>query len=202
RERYKNLCRLITGSKLRIIGHNREGSPCYPAKGESRVTLADLEQFGDGMICLAGGAASPLAQLLARGQDPSRPCQQLAGIFGAGNFYIDIQRHFDSDEERLNRKLMALAQSCRLPIVATNGVCFSTVGPRGAGGAFNGERALLDVLTCIRLGTTLDEAGRALWINNERHLKAPTEMAELFRDHRQAIAATRQIAERCTFTLS
>src|SRR5216683_1392186 len=30
RERYKNLCRLITASKLRIIGHDQGGSPKYP----------------------------------------------------------------------------------------------------------------------------------------------------------------------------
>src|SRR5215467_11054342 len=34
RERYKNLCRLITASKLRVIGRNVDGSPQYPAKGE------------------------------------------------------------------------------------------------------------------------------------------------------------------------
>src|SRR5216684_3163016 len=58
RERYKNLCRLITASKLRIIGRNTDGSPKYPAKGQSRVSLDDLESFGRGMIVLAGSAAS------------------------------------------------------------------------------------------------------------------------------------------------
>ena len=43
RERYKNLCRMITASKLRVIGTNPDGSPKYPAKGERRMTLADLE---------------------------------------------------------------------------------------------------------------------------------------------------------------
>ncbi|MGH7864298.1 MAG: error-prone DNA polymerase, partial [Candidatus Binataceae bacterium] len=58
-----------------------------------------------------------------------------------------------------------------------------------------------DVLTCIRLGTTLEEAGRALWANSERRLKTPAAMAELFRDMPDAITATRAIAERCEFTL-
>src|SRR5260370_24881114 len=63
------------------------------------------------------------------------------------------------------------------------------------------ERALLDVMTCIRLGTTLEEAGRALWVHHEPHLKAPVAMAPLFRDLPNAIATTRAIAERCAFTL-
>jgi len=58
------------------------------------------------------------------------------------------------------------------------------------------------VLACIRLKTTLEAAGRALWINNQRHLKPPAEMAALFRDLPQAVAATRAIAERCAFTLA
>jgi error-prone DNA polymerase len=211
RERYKNLCRLITASKLRIVGRNADGSPKYPAKGDSRVTIEDLERFGRGMIALAGSATSPLARLLVRHHDPRPLCERFREIFGAGNLCIDLQRHFDPDEERLNRKLLALAETCRIPIVATNDVCFTrgpdfprVNGPYSATLSHSmpaAERSLLDVMTCIRLGTTLDEAGRALWINNERHLKAPTEMAELFRDYPQAVAATHEIAGRCQFTL-
>ena len=203
RERYKNLCRLITASKLRIIGRNTDGSPKYPAKGQSRVSLDDLESFGRGMIVLAGSATSPLARLLVRHEDPRRLCERLAEIFGRDNLYIDLQRHLDSDQERLNRKLIALAETCRIPIVATNGACFTRRAPTVSGRGFQpvAERALLDVMTCIRLGTTLDEAGHALWINNERRLKAPAEMVERFHDYPRAIAVTREIAGRCGFTL-
>src|SRR5438128_36018 len=131
RERYKNLCRLITASKLRIIGHDRQGDPKYPAKGESRVTLDDLQQFGNGMVCLAGSKTSPLARSLTQGQDPRRLCERLATIFGGGNLYVDLQRHLDPDEERLNHKLVALAKVCRIPLVATNGPCFLGGAPVG-----------------------------------------------------------------------
>jgi error-prone DNA polymerase len=207
RERYKNLCRMITESKLRVTGHNRDGSPQYPAKGESRITLNDLERYGRGMICLGGGARSPLSRILTRGDDPRLLCNRLKSIFGAENFYIDLQRHLDPDEERLNRKLIALGEICDVPIVATNDVCF-TAGPaafRESGRVPpivpNSERALLDVMTCIRLGTTLEEAGRSLWVNNERYLKTPSAMLELFRDRPGAITATNEIADRCAFTL-
>src|SRR5205814_629853 len=63
-------------------------------------------------------------------------------------------------------------------------------------------RPLLDVLTCIRLGTTLDQAGRRLLANAERHLKPPAEMAALFRDMPDTIRQSRRIAERCAFTLA
>jgi error-prone DNA polymerase len=195
RARYKNLCRLITASKLRVVnppvpGRKAPPSP-YPPKGEGRVTLDDLERFGAGLICLAGGVHSPLFRLLTAGEDPHPLCDRMRAIFGAGNFHIDLQRHLDAGEERLNRKLAALAETARIPIVATNDVCHS-----GA------ERALLDVLSCIRMKTTLDAAGRALWVNNERYLKAPVEMAALFADLPDALAATRALAERCAFTMA
>src|SRR6516162_11723695 len=56
RERYRNLCRMITASRLRPLnpGEVEQGcAPKYPAKGESRVTLDDLERYGAGLICLA-----------------------------------------------------------------------------------------------------------------------------------------------------
>jgi len=178
RSRYKNLCRMITASKLRA------------PKGEGRISLEDLERFGAGLICIAGGVFSPVSRMLLRGDDPRQLCDRLGAIFGAGNLFIDLQRHLDPDQERLNRKLLALAATMRLPIVATNDVCHTGT-----------ERELLDVLTCIRLKTTLDEAGRMLWVNNQRYLKPPAEVAALFRDLPGAIAATREIAARCEFTL-
>src|SRR5262249_29133047 len=62
RERYRNLCRMITASKLRPLNPDEveQGrAPKYPAKGESRITLDDLERYGAGLVCLAGGARSP-----------------------------------------------------------------------------------------------------------------------------------------------
>ncbi|HEV2170537.1 MAG TPA: PHP domain-containing protein, partial [Candidatus Binatus sp.] len=194
RQRYKNLCRMITDAKMRVLNGGAvalDGSPVapvYPAKGESRITLDELERHGRGLICLAGGVMSPLSRKLVRGNDPSDLLKRFVGIFGAGNLYVDLQRHLDAGEERLNRKLAGLADVARIPLVATNDVCH--------GGS---DRKLLDVLTCIRLKTTLEEAGRALWVNSHRHLKSPAEMTALFRDLPGAVAATRAIAERCAF---
>jgi error-prone DNA polymerase len=193
RERYRNLCRMITASKMRPLNPveiEKGRAPKYPAKGESRITLDDLERYGAGLICLAGGARSPLTLALTRGDDPRGLCDRLGAILGHGNFYIDLGRHLDPAEERLNRRLAALAAASGVPLVATNDVCHTGT-----------DRALLDALTCIRLGLTLEEAGRALWANAERQLKSPSEMVTLFRDLPGAVAATNAIAERCEFKL-
>jgi len=197
RERYKNLCRLLTASKCRILRHDgplgvdSSPTPVYPEKGQSRITFDDLERFGAGLICLAGGARSPISRALIRGGDPRALADRLRGIFGAGNLHLDLQRHLDADEERMNRKLSAFADSMRIPLLATNDVCHS-----------DADRRLMDVLSCIGLKKTLEEAGRALWVNAERHLKAPAEMAALFKDLPDALAMTLEVAARCEFTLT
>jgi error-prone DNA polymerase len=177
---YRHLCRLLTDAKR-----------CAP-KGESRAFWRDLEGRSEGLICLAGGADGPLAEAVRHGDGESAGAilRRLQDLF-PGRLYVDLQRHLDPSEERLNRALSALARRHGVPVVATNDVRHAL--PRG--------RALLDVLTCLSEKTTLDAAGRRLLPNAERHLKPVREMAALFRDCPDAIANTRRIAERCEFTL-
>jgi len=174
---YQNLCQLITKTKLRA------------PKGESMATWGDLEGRTEGLICLAGGTDGPLADKPLDSRLST--VDSLQSLF-PNRLYIDLQRHLDPAEERLNRVLIDVAEHFHIPLVATNDVRHAM--PAG--------RPLLDVLTCIRNKITLDAAGRQLLKNAERHLKSPAEMAALFRDLPAAIANTQRIAEQCEFTLA
>ncbi len=57
------------------------------------------------------------------------------------------------------------------------------------------------MLTCIREGCTIREAGYRLAANAERHLKPPEEMARLFRGRKDAVERSLEIVERCRFSL-
>ena len=63
------------------------------------------------------------------------------------------------------------------------------------------RRELQDVLTCIRHNVTLADAGTLLQPNDQYDLKSPAEFAALYADLPAAVARTREIAGRCTFTL-
>ena len=63
------------------------------------------------------------------------------------------------------------------------------------------RRILQDVLTCIREGCTIDDAGFRRERSADRHLKPPEEMARLFAHHPDAVARTQEIADRCRFSL-
>jgi error-prone DNA polymerase len=180
---YQNLCQLITRFKM------REAS-----KAEGAATLADLEEFSDGLICLTGGDEGPMAAGLTQGgyDETRKRLDRLAAIYGRGNVYVELQRHQLREEESRNQALLELAESAGLPVIATNGVRYAQTN----------ERELLDVFTAIKHGLTLDKAGRLLTANAARALRTPQEMARLFRDVPEAIANTRIVGERLEFTLN
>jgi error-prone DNA polymerase len=143
------------------------------------------------LVCLTGGDEGPLAPALKNGNG-AETLERLTSVFGRGNVYVELQRHFDREEEARNQAAIELARSLKLPLVATNGVCHAT----------REQREVLDVFTCLHHKTTLAEAGRRLARNSERHLKAPEEMAKLFDDIPEAIANTNVISSRLGFTLA
>ncbi|MBU8541151.1 error-prone DNA polymerase [Falsiroseomonas tokyonensis] len=57
------------------------------------------------------------------------------------------------------------------------------------------RRRLADVLSAIRLRTTVDALGHEAEPNGERHIKPPAEMARLFARHPQALANTLRVLE-------
>ena len=179
---YQNLCRLITKMKLRA------------KKGEGAVQKEELEEHAQGLICLTGGADGPLAAALQQGgtYEARKQIEQLIGIFGRGNVYVELQRHFHREEETRNRAAIAIARSLNLPLLATNGVCYAATK----------DRELCDAFTAIRHHRTLSTAGRLLARNSERHLKSPREMQQLFADLPEAIANTLELSSRLEFTLN
>ena len=88
------------------------------------------------------------------------------------------------DRRHLNR-LAAVAQAADARLLATNDVRYHHPS----------RRRLADVLTAIRLRTRVDALGFAAEPNGERHIKSPTEMARLFRDHPDAIADTLRVLD-------
>jgi error-prone DNA polymerase len=108
-----------------------------------------------------------------------------------GRVWLGISMHRQGKDERRLARLKRIADAASVPLLATNDVLYAT--PE--------QRPLQDVLTCIREGTKIAEAGRRLEANAERHLKAPAEMARLFRKYPEAIGETIRILSLISFTL-
>jgi error-prone DNA polymerase len=184
---YQNLCRLITLMKLRV--------PKHAKPGECAVTPAELAAHADGLICLTGTETGPLKRNGKTGRrgdwETQRTIDWLLQVFGKGNVYAELQRHFDRDEEAHNQAVVSLAEKFQLPLLATNGVCQATLA----------QREVADVFTCLRNHVRLENAGRLLAKNSEAYLKTAQTMAKLFADLPAAIANTTELSARLEFTL-
>ncbi len=63
------------------------------------------------------------------------------------------------------------------------------------------EKRFHDVLTCIRQGLRMSQAGQRLLPNDAAYLRSPDEMAQRFADFPKALARSREIAEACEWQL-
>src|SRR5881227_2658704 len=93
--------------------------------------------------------------------------------------------------EARNHAVIKVARSLKLPLLATNGVCYAT----------RRQRQVAEVFTSIRNHVRLETAGRLLSMNSERFVKSSKEMVELFADLPEAIANTVELSSRLEFTL-
>jgi error-prone DNA polymerase len=130
---YQNLCRLITLMKLRV--------PKHAKPGECAVTPDELAEHAAGLICLTGGSDGPL-RFNHHGdtEKAQRTTEWLIDVFGKGNVYAELQRHFNREEEARNHAVIEIARRLKSPLLATNGVSYAT----------RGQRQVADVFTCIR----------------------------------------------------
>jgi error-prone DNA polymerase len=195
RKGYRNLCRLITMMKMR--------APKIAKPGEVAATPEELARHAEGLICLTGERDGPLACALRGTSSPPsynspsgfdeaiRVAEWLTDVFGKGNVYAELQRHFNREEEARNHAVIEIARRLKLPLLATGGVCYAT--PK--------QRQLMDVFTCIHNHVLLENAGRLLAMNSERFLKSPAVMSRLFSDLPEAVAQTRELSSRLEFTL-
>jgi len=151
-------------------------------KGECTLHLDDVAAHAEGLIFIALPDGENFeAQLLRIKQTlPSRT-----------PLYLAARHSYRGDDKARIEQLAQLAARTRTPLVATGSVLYHA--PH--------RRPLQDVLTCIREKCTIAEAGFRLEANAERHLKAPAEMARLFKGHEAALERTIEIAEACTFSL-
>ena len=177
-EGWRRLCRLLTRAHSRRDKSLEARDP--RARQRIRVGWAELEA--------EAGAWS----VLLRGDEALHPAllDRAHAVFG-DRLAVDVSRLLDRRIERAGRRAAALAESRRVPVVATGDVRCAT--PR--------DRRLLDALICLRERKTLHTAGRQLPPNGEGHLHSREEIVRRFADRPEWILATRAIAERCEFTL-
>lgn len=212
RAAYGRLCRLISAGRMQTLAGE------WQDKGVCEIDLAMLAEHSEGVQLILlppddleaaftirvpsnvvpfrrpEGSAAPDHVRAGESMERTAPFHEILPHIGE---QLPSLRHlaasylYRGDDIARIERLDSLARANGLALLATNDVHYHA--PE--------RRALQDVMTAIRHKTTVAAAGHLLHPNAERHLKSPAEMQRLFARWPHAIAAARDVADRCRFSL-
>ena len=156
-----------------------------------RIDLELLRRYHEGLIalsaCMAG--AVPRAILAGDMEGAVKAANELNSIFGAGNFYLELQDHRLQNDQMICRGLRAVAERTGIPLVATNDVHYLR----------RADSETQQILLCVQTGHTVGEGRPIGFETDEFYYKNTEEMERLFPDLPDALENTAKIADRCNF---
>jgi error-prone DNA polymerase len=149
-------------------------------KGQARWLPEDLERMGEGVCALwRVDARAPVEEAVGW-------VGRVAEVF-RGRQHAMLTRHGAPGERAREHATRALARGHGAPLVAAPRVLYHAAT----------RRLVQDVLTCARLGVTLEGARGALAPNGSYGLEAPARAARRYADAPEALWAARALAAEC-----
>jgi DNA polymerase-3 subunit alpha len=162
-----------------------------PELGEApRLSMADLRAHKDGLICLSGGYNGPVDTALRAGDESAARgvIGMLGDLFGADDFFIEIQRTGMPGQNAVEPKLVELADAFMISLVATAEPFFGKIEDHEAH----------DALLAMSGETTVSEKDRRR-VTARHAFVTREQMIALFADLPDALASTVDIAQRCAY---
>jgi DNA polymerase-3 subunit alpha len=181
-EGYRNLLRLTSTAHL-------DGFYYKP-----RVDRDLLAAHSKGLIALSGCLQGEVSRALLRDDFAAARAAAAAyrDIYGAGNFYLEMQDHGLPDQRRNIAGLRRVAEDLRLPLIATNDVHYIQ----------REDAEAQDALMCIQMNISLADTSKPRMGDvPEFYLKSAEEMAQRFAEFPDALRAPLEIADRVSVDL-
>ncbi|MEI6847080.1 MAG: DNA polymerase III subunit alpha [Chlorobiaceae bacterium] len=177
---YRNLCVLLSRAA-------KDGF----VNGMPHVESSLLEHYHDGLVCLSGYRSGRIGRALLAGaiDEAEYFSMYYQEIFG-DNFYLEVQNHNNSFDEKLNCETKALAQKCAIELVATNNVHYLERKDAGC------YRAMVANRTKEKLSSQHLQA----LPGSDHYLKSFEEMGRLFSNENRELSNSLLIADTCTYT--
>ncbi|MCE9627270.1 MAG: DNA polymerase III subunit alpha, partial [Candidatus Eisenbacteria bacterium] len=177
---FKNLMRLASLAYL-------EGFYYKP-----RVDHSVLSQHAEGLLALSACPKGEIAMDLLADKDDA--ALETAGMyrdmFGADNYFLEIQNHGIDIEEKIRAKVSALSKRTGIQLVATNDCHYLE----------HDHTEAQDVLICIQTGKQVSDEKRMKAVS-QLHFRSSEEMKKAFTDFPQAVLNTLAVAERCNLKM-
>ncbi|MDQ6901085.1 MAG: PHP domain-containing protein, partial [Candidatus Dormibacteraeota bacterium] len=171
---YRNLMALCSIGQMRGLYY------------KPRIDRSVLAEHSEGLIVLSGCLGGEVATKILSG-DPEGARETVASyrdIFGADRYFLEVQRHGMPEQEQVNETLRDLGNEFGLRRVATNDLHY----------VHQGDAEAHDVLLCLQTGKNFDDPKRWRFESQDFYLKTPAEMAAVFADSPDALAATLDVA--------
>jgi error-prone DNA polymerase len=165
------------GRLCRLLTRGRRQAP----KGECQLAFADVAEHADGLL---------IGVLLPSAEDAATELSCWREVFLDRTYAVAELHRGVSDGRRLADWLRA-SRAAHVPLIAAGDVHYHDLK----------RRQLQDVLTAVRLSTTVAELGAARFPNGERRLRRLEELLQLFPECPAALAGAAEAADRCSFSL-
>ena len=178
---YRNLLKLVSAAHLEGFYHR------------PRMDKQLMAEHAQGLICLSGCLSSEIGASLLAGQDDRARsvAAEYRDIFGADNYFIEVQDHGLGDQHAILRKQFALGEELGIPVVATNDLHYT----------LKEDAKPHDVLLCIQQKKVQSDLKRLKFDSEEFYLKGAEEMRQVFHERPDACDWTLRIAERVQLDL-
>ncbi len=153
---YKNLTKLVS------LGYT-EGYYYRP-----RIDKELLQKYHEGLICLSACLSGEVPRAILNGENDAAKEAALwfDGVFGRGNFFLELQANGLQEQGKVNEGLIKLSSETGIPLVATNDVHY-----------IKKEDSLVqEVLLCIATNRVIGDGGGLEFETDEFYLKGEEEM--------------------------
>ncbi|NDI97884.1 DNA polymerase III subunit alpha [Flavobacterium sp. LaA7.5] len=202
-ENHKDKSRKDNGYQIVLLAKNKNGyhnlakmsSIAYTAGFYyvPRIDRKVIEQYKDDIIVLSGNLYGEIpSKVLNIGENQAEEALLWWKETFGEDFYIELMRHGQEDEDRVNQSLISLARKHQVKLVATNNAYY-----------IHKENAHAhDILLCVKDGEKLaTPKGRGRGFryglpNQEYYFKSGDEMKSLFEDTPDAIVNIQEIVDK------
>lgn len=154
-----------------------------------RVDVELLKKHSEGLIALSGCLFGEVSQNLLKGNyvKAKETALKYREIFGADNYYLEIQNHGIKNQLIISQDLIRLSEETGIPLAATNDAHYID----------KSDNIIQQILICIQTNHLLGESTGLDFESDELYLKSEQEMLEAFDFYPEAVYNTQFIADRC-----
>ncbi|MGQ9633018.1 MAG: DNA polymerase III subunit alpha [Bryobacteraceae bacterium] len=178
---YRNLVKLVSAGFL-------EGFYYKP-----RIDRDLLSRHAKGLIGMSACLRGDINELLLSDayDEARRRALEYLDIFGAGNFFLELQDHGLEEDRQLLPQIYRLSQETGIPLVVTNDSHYLQ----------QEDSRVHDILLCVQTGKTISATARMKTWTPHFFIKSRQQMEAVFKDVPDALDRTWEIAQRCQVRL-